>query len=187
MPDPIRFVKMIAMDVDGVLTDGIIYQGAKGEEMRGYHVHDGQGISLAKRAGLIVAVITTKESRSVEDKAKELQVSEIHQGKRKKWASIRELIEKHKLRPEEVCYIGDDIADVPVMKRVGFPIAVANATSEAKRVARYVTKNPGGRGAIREVIELILSKQEKLKDVLLECYAELEVGGEQKYERIQER
>ena len=177
MPEVIKGVKLIAMDVDGVLTDGLIYYGslAGGEtELRGFHVHDGQGIALAKRANLLVAVITAKEAKSVERRTKDLGIIEVLQGRRKKWQAMKDLLERYRLRPEEACYIGDDIADLPVMRRVGFPVAVGNAVAEVKAGAKLVTQRRGGQGAVREVVEFILKRQGKWNDVLLSCYAELE-------------
>jgi 3-deoxy-D-manno-octulosonate 8-phosphate phosphatase (KDO 8-P phosphatase) len=173
----IKSIKMIALDVDGVLTDGLITYAALpgGEaELREFHVHDGQGVALAKRAGLLVSVITAKEARSVERRTKDLDIIEVLQGRRKKWSAMKELLERYRLRPDEVCYIGDDIADVPVMKRVGFPVAVANAVEEVKAAAKMVTRRAGGHGAVREVVEFILKRQGRWRDVLLSCYAELE-------------
>jgi len=177
MPEILKGIKLIALDVDGVLTDGTIYYAslAGGEaELRGFHVHDGQGIALAKRAGLLVSVITAKESKSVERRTKDLDIIEVMQGRRKKWTAVKELLGRYRLRSDEVCYIGDDIADVPVMKRVGFPVAVGNAVEEVKTVAKLITRRKGGQGAVREVVEFILRRQGKWQDVLLSSYAELE-------------
>jgi 3-deoxy-D-manno-octulosonate 8-phosphate phosphatase (KDO 8-P phosphatase) len=177
VPEGVRKIKLIAMDVDGVLTDGLIYYsslaGGK-EKLRGFHVHDGQGIALARRAGLLVAVITAKEAKSVERRARDLGISEVLLGRQKKWSAVKELMERHGLRPNQVCYIGDDIPDVPVMKRVGFPVAVANAVEEAKAAAGLVTRRRGGQGAVREAIEFILRRQGKWRDALLSWYEELE-------------
>jgi len=177
MAEVMKGLKLIAMDVDGVLTDGVIYYASlagKEAELRGFHVHDGQGIALAKRAGLLVSVITAKEAKSVERRTKDLDIIEVLQGRRKKWSAMKDLMDRYRLRADEVCFIGDDIADVPVLKRVGFPVAVANAVEEVKEVAKLVTRRRGGQGAVREVVELILRRQGKWRDVLLSCYAELE-------------
>lgn len=177
MPETIRGIKLIVMDVDGVLTDGLIYNFslAGGEEkLRGFHVHDGQGIVLARRAGLLVAMVTAKEGKSIEHRAREMGIAEILQGRQKKWPAVKALMDRYGLRPNEVCYIGDDLSDLPVMKRVGFPVAVANAVEEVKAAAGLVTRRKGGQGAVREAIEFILRRQGKWRDALFSWVKELE-------------
>jgi 3-deoxy-D-manno-octulosonate 8-phosphate phosphatase (KDO 8-P phosphatase) len=162
VPAKIKKIRLIAMDVDGVLTDGLIYYSSLGNppmDLRGFHVHDGVGIALAREAGVLVALVSSKRSRAIERRARDLGVTEVLLGKRDKWAALKEMMTRHRLSASEVCYIGDDLPDLPVMKRVGFPVAVANAVTEVKKSATLVTKHPGGQGAVREAIEFILRRR----------------------------
>jgi len=152
-------IKLIAMDVDGVLTDGSIIYGAGDLEIKVFYVKDGQGITLARRAKIEIAFITSRVSDALIKRAKDLGVIEVHQGVEDKWECLKKIIKRYNITPKEVAYIGDDIIDIPVMKKVGFPVAVADAVEEVKNIAKYITKTPGGRGAIREVIEMILKQQ----------------------------
>ena len=149
-------IKLIAMDVDGVLTDGSIIYGAGDLEIKVFYVKDGQGITLARRAKIEIAFITSRVSDALIKRAKDLGVIEVHQGVKDKWECLKKIIKRYNITPKEVAYIGDDIIDIPVMKKVGFPVAVADAVEEVKNIAKYITKTPGGRGAVREVIEMIL-------------------------------
>ncbi len=149
-------IKLIAMDVDGVLTDGSIIYGAEDIEIKIFYVKDGQGITLARRARIEVAFITTRISDALLKRAKDLGVIEVHQGIQDKLACIKKIMSRYNLTQEEVMYIGDDIVDIPVMEFVGFPVAVVDAVDEVKKIAKYVTKKPGGRGAVREIVEMVL-------------------------------
>ncbi|HUW35075.1 MAG TPA: HAD-IIIA family hydrolase [Planctomycetota bacterium] len=152
-------IKMVIFDVDGVLTDGSIMLDSVGVETKRFNVQDGTGIKYLLRAGICVAFLTGRQSAAVGFRAKELGAIEIIQGAKQKLPCYRALIERHGLTDEEVCYVGDDLPDVPVMRRVGLPVAVANAQPEAIKEARFVTKAAGGRGAAREVAEKILKDQ----------------------------
>lgn len=175
MPRNIKKIKLIAMDVDGVLTDGLIYYSSQTSgtgELRGFHVHDGEGIALARKAGLLVVWITAKDSKSIKRRAQDLGITEVLLGKKDKWAALKEVMARHELSASEVCYIGDDLPDLPVMKRVGFSVAVANAVKEVKDAARLVTKLSGGKGAVREAVEHLLRRQGKWKAALKSLYPE---------------
>jgi 3-deoxy-D-manno-octulosonate 8-phosphate phosphatase (KDO 8-P phosphatase) len=159
-------LRLLAMDVDGVLTDGTIYLGNEGEELKGFDVKDGLGIRLACEAGLILAFVTGRTSRIVERRARELGVSEVVQGTRRKDEALRRLAEKYGLSWEEVGFIGDDWNDWPALEWAGCTFAPADAFEDIRRNVDWVTSSPGGRGAVREVIELILRTQGKYEEAL---------------------
>ena len=165
----IKKVKMLILDVDGVLTDGRIIWTSSAEEMKLFNVQDGVGIILARRAGLKIAIISARKSKVTEIRAKELKITEVHQSTESKLIAYKELIDKYKLSDEEVAYIGDDIHDIPVLKRAGFAVAVSNAQEEVKQVSHHVTEKNGGNGAVREVINMIL-KTKGLWDKVVEKY-----------------
>jgi 3-deoxy-D-manno-octulosonate 8-phosphate phosphatase (KDO 8-P phosphatase) len=152
-----RPVKIVLMDVDGTLTDGALFiQPESGEEVRAYHVRDGQGILLAAAAGLLTGIITGKTSRSVAIRAERLQMDEVHQGVVDKKATLEEILARRGFKPEEAAFIGDDIGDLDVLRKVGLAGAVADAHPLARQAAHYVCSLAGGRGAVREFIEFIL-------------------------------
>ncbi|MCZ6602805.1 MAG: HAD hydrolase family protein [Planctomycetota bacterium] len=154
------------MDVDGVLTTGEIFVDAQGNESKVFHVHDGSGIIYLHRQGIRTALITGRRSKAVELRAKELGIEDVYQGAKDKIRPYEEIRSKRGLTDEEVCYVGDDLLDLPCLRKAGFPVAVSNATEEVKSVARYVTARSGGQGAIREVAELILKAQGKWKSIV---------------------
>ena len=149
-------VELIVFDVDGVLTRGeIIYAGVD-DEVKVYDVQDGQGFALARRAGLRLGLITGRASEAVQRRATELKVDVLMAGQAKKGKALRELMAKLRVKPDQVCYVGDDLVDLPAMAVAGFPVAVANAVDEVKAAARGETERRGGEGAAREIIEYIL-------------------------------
>lgn len=157
-----RKIKMLLMDVDGVLTDGgIIYGGGPGLELelKKFHVQDGTAITLAHRVGLKTGIITGRESLVVTRRAQELQMAEIYQKAHSKAQALEEILNKQGLKEEEVAFIGDDLIDLPVMRRVGLAVAVANAQEEVKAQAHIVTQTQGGQGAVREVVNFLLKAQ----------------------------
>lgn len=154
-------VRLILLDVDGVLTDGLIYMGAGGEEGRTFHARDGQGIRVGQRAGLLFAILSGRESRVVSERAEELYITEVHQGVQDKGECLTEMLERLKLEPEAVCFVGDDLSDLPVLRRVGLAAAPADAIAEVRDVAHYVAERRGGRGAVREVVDLVLRCSDK--------------------------
>jgi 3-deoxy-D-manno-octulosonate 8-phosphate phosphatase (KDO 8-P phosphatase) len=162
------------MDVDGVLTAGEIIHGTSGIELKQFHVQDGMGVTLARRAGILPVVITVRESEAVATRASDLSISEVHQGITRKWRCLEEILERHGFQPDEVAYVGDDLVDLPVMRRVGLAIAVANATEEVKQEAQWITSRAGGHGAVREAVEMILKRDGKWDRVLEELFKELE-------------
>ena len=160
-PEVARRVRLVALDVDGVLTDGGIYLGATagGErvEMKRYEITDGLGIRLLQDAGLEVAIVTGRESGSVAMRAEELRIAECHQdATAAKLPIVRRLVERLRLEWDEVAFVGDDLADLPVLRRVGLPATVANAVPEVKALARWSATRRGGDGAVREFAEALL-------------------------------
>jgi len=151
-----EMIKLIILDVDGVLTDGSLILGDSGEEFKVFSVRDGLGIALAISAGITVAFLSGRYSQTVASRAKDLRVEEVYQGVSNKLAVYESLLKKYSLQDKEVCYVGDDLSDIPPLKRAGLSYVVADAVEEARRAAKRVTNNPGGRGAIREVIDSIL-------------------------------
>lgn len=154
-------VRLVAMDVDGVLTDGGIWYTDRGDELKRFDVRDGQGLVLLREAGVVTAVITRRHSEIVERRARELGIVEVHQDASDKGAVVRGILARHGVRAADACYVGDDVGDLPAMALVGHPIAVADAVATVRRAAVYVTRAPGGRGAIRELSDLILASKKK--------------------------
>lgn len=159
-------IRVLLMDCDGVLTDGRIILLPEGDDIKLFDAHDGQGLKLAARAGLRTGVITIRHSRTLERRAAEVAVHYLCQGVERKLDAYERILREEGARDEEVAYIGDDLPDLPPMRRAGLAVAVANAVEDVKRAAHYVTRCEGGRGAVRETIELILKAQGKWERVL---------------------
>lgn len=149
-------IQLLLIDVDGVLTDGRIVYGPGETEWKFFDVKDGHGIKLTQRAGIQVGIISGRKSDVVERRARELGIQMVFQGQRDKVVALSQIIEDKGISEEHIAFIGDDIIDIPVMKRVGFAASVGDAVQEVKEVAHYVSGKPGGRGAVRDVIEYIL-------------------------------
>ncbi len=171
MKSILRNIKMIMMDVDGVMTDGKIIFSSSGAELKEFNIQDGMAISLAKMAGLKTAIITGRSSEMVKRRAEELNYDYVSQGTDKKLAAYDICVNQFKLSDEQVCYIGDDLPDIPILLKVGFPVAVANARDELKSFCQYTTQNNGGSGAVREVLEMILKAQGKFEDLIKQIEA----------------
>jgi YrbI family 3-deoxy-D-manno-octulosonate 8-phosphate phosphatase len=167
--DKFRRVKLIVFDVDGVLTDGGIFLGSNEIEIKYFHVRDGHGIKIAIRSGLEVAFITGRKSEAVTRRAKELGISHVYQGVRDKVPAFTELASALGVSHEEIAVVGDDIVDIPIMRRAGVSFTVPEAPDEVRRVADVVVDVPGGRGAARKVIETVLRAQGKW-DLVMERY-----------------
>lgn len=155
-------IRLLICDVDGVMSDGLIYQGNSGEELKAFNVRDGYGIRCLLTSGVDVAIITGRKAKLLEDRANTLGITHLYQGQSDKLLAYRELLDKLALRPGEVAYIGDDLIDWPVMAEVGLSAAVADAHPLLLPKADYVTQIAGGRGAVRELCDLILLAQNKL-------------------------
>jgi 3-deoxy-D-manno-octulosonate 8-phosphate phosphatase (KDO 8-P phosphatase) len=161
-----RKIRMLLMDVDGVLTDGRILFYGNQQETKSFDVKDGVALHLARRAGLLTGIITGRQSEAVRWRAQELAIDEVHQKALDKLPVYRRILARQDLRDEEVCYIGDDWVDIPVLRRVGLAVVPADADPEAARHAHLRTRSRGGRGAIRETVELILRAQGKRQQLL---------------------
>jgi len=152
-------IQLLLLDVDGVLTDGGIVYADDGRELKQFHVRDGSALAFWQLAGKRAAILTGRTSRVVEVRAKELGIAPVIQGAADKLDAFRDLLSQTGLQARAVCFVGDDLPDLPVLQVCGLAVAVADACPEAMAVAQYVTKAEGGRGAVREVVELILRSQ----------------------------
>ena len=161
-----RKVRVLLLDVDGVLTDGRIIYDSRGRDLKNFNVHDGLGVYLLKKAGISTILITAKGSRAIKPRARDMRVAEVFADVSPKTKALDKIIKKYKVPVEEICFVGDDLVDLCIMRKVGFPIAVFNAAPEVKQAASYITLNSGGRGAVREVAELILKSQGKWETAL---------------------
>jgi 3-deoxy-D-manno-octulosonate 8-phosphate phosphatase (KDO 8-P phosphatase) len=169
--EKLQKIRMILFDVDGVLCSGDITYLDNGTEVKTFDVQDGMGITLAEMAGLKTGIITGRKSKAIDRRAAELKIDYLSQGSFHKIDPYLDILKNSGMADEEVCYIGDDVLDLPILERVGFSVAVANARDEVKAACDYVTVACGGRGAVREVIDLILKRQHKF-DVLLSSLRE---------------
>lgn len=155
----VECVKILVLDVDGVMTDGRLIYHDDGTESKAFDVRDGHGIKMLRQAGIETALISGRSSPLVDKRAADLGITEVAQGVRNKIPVIETLLSKKNLKLEEAAFVGDDVVDLPVMNRVGFAVVVADGSEYLFGTAHYVTLAPGGRGAVREVVELILGVQ----------------------------
>ncbi len=161
-----RNVKLLILDVDGVLTDGRIVLDDGGVETKCFDVRDGHGIKMLKRANIDVAIITGRESQVVSHRARELGIDSVYQNIHDKLEVYEAILQEKGLRDGEVGFVGDDLVDLPLLRRVGFAAVVADGVEELKPYADYISRNKGGRGAVREIIELILKAQGKWAELM---------------------
>jgi 3-deoxy-D-manno-octulosonate 8-phosphate phosphatase (KDO 8-P phosphatase) len=159
-------IEMILADVDGVLTDGHVVFDNQGIETKHFHIRDGMGIKLWQRAGYRFGLITGRSSHIVKIRAAELGIDIVRQTAEDKLPAMQEILRQTGVEPAQVCYIGDDLPDLPVIRAVGLGVAVADACPEARAAAQYVTSRGGGRGAVRETIELVLKAQHRWDELL---------------------
>lgn len=159
-------VKLVILDVDGVMSDGRIVIDDNGLEQRNFDIKDGFGVVALQMTGIECAIITSKKSGAVRHRAAELKISRFYEGIKKKTEPYEEILKEKGIEDSEVCYVGDDLVDLKMMKRVGFPVAVADAVDEVREAAAYTTRARGGYGAVREVAELILKTQGKWEKIL---------------------
>ncbi|HKF59627.1 MAG TPA: HAD hydrolase family protein [Blastocatellia bacterium] len=159
-------IKLLIVDCDGVLTDGRIVLLSETEETKFFDVKDGHAIRMAGRAGLKTAIISGRASFAVRARARDLGIAYLYEGAWIKIGPYEEVLAAEGIGDEAVCYVGDDVTDIPLMRRAGLAVAVADAVEEARQHAHYVTERPGGRGAVREVIELIMKAQSKWDDAM---------------------
>lgn len=170
-----RKIRLLVMDVDGVLTDGRMVLSDKGDELKMFHTHDGIGLALAHRAGLKTAMVTGETSPIAKARGEKLGIDTVVLGARRKGEAVERLLTAAGLPAEALAYIGDDLLDIPAIERAGLAIAVADAVADVKAIAHVVTAARGGRGAVRECVELILRAQ-RLWRPTVEAYVR-EHGG----------
>ena len=159
-------IKLLLLDVDGVLTDGRLYYGNNGEEMKAFNIQDGLGIKLLQRAEVQVGIITGRVSTLLERRATELGIHPVVQGREDKLTALQELMQTMDINLDEIAFVGDDLPDLAVIRRVGLGITPANGNSALSSQAHWQTSNRGGDGAVREVAEMILYAQNKLPTIL---------------------
>jgi len=164
-----RAIRLLILDVDGVLTDGRLHFSSDGEEAKAFFAHDGHGIKMLIGSGVPVAIITSRSSPLVARRAGELGIEHLYQDQKDKRIAYAELREKLELDPAQIAYVGDDVIDLPVMVRCGLAIATADARPQVTHLAHWQTPSNGGHGAVRDTCELLLAAQDKL-DALLEAY-----------------
>jgi 3-deoxy-D-manno-octulosonate 8-phosphate phosphatase (KDO 8-P phosphatase) len=152
-------IRLLVLDVDGVLTDGRITYTADGVEIKSFHVRDGSGIVLWQRSGGRTAIISGRTSKAVDVRAAELGIALVVQSSRDKRAALEGVLKATGLQAAEACAVGDDLPDLPLLRTCGLAAAVADACPEVRAAAHYVTQSPGGRGAVREIVELLLRTQ----------------------------
>ncbi|HMD14214.1 MAG TPA: HAD-IIIA family hydrolase [Bacteroidota bacterium] len=162
LSDRLAIIRLVAMDVDGVLTEGRVTYDNNGREYKSFDAHDGYGMTRAQRHGLVLALITGRASSMVSRRAKELGIKEVHQKITDKLIVYKMLKRRYGLRDEEVCYIGDDEPDVPVIQQVGVSAAPADGMDEVRSIVDIVTTRNGGRGAVREILDCILRSKKLL-------------------------
>lgn len=151
-------IKLVAFDVDGVMTDGSITYDENGVEYKTFNAKDGQGITNLNKAGIITAIITGRKNGTVEHRAKNLKIKELYQGSKNKIADLEEIMQKYNISFDEVAYMGDDIPDICILEKVALKGCPADAVDEVKTIANFISTKNGGRGAVREFCDYILKK-----------------------------
>lgn len=158
-----RRVRLAIFDVDGVMTDGTIYMGARGEAFKAFNILDGHGLKMLRESGVATAILSGRKHAAVERRAKELSIDHVVQGRSDKEPEFDRLLKRLRLGADACAYVGDDLPDLVVMRRCGLAVAVANAVAAVKAEAHYVTTAHGGRGAVREFCDLVLRARAKLE------------------------
>lgn len=162
-------IKLVVFDVDGVLTDGTLTYSAEGEEVKHFNVKDGVGIKLLQVYGIHTAIISAKDSLPLQRRAADLGITHFFPGSKDKWPVLNSLLSQLDIKPEEVCYVGDDVIDLKVIKRVGLGIAPNDAFWMVKDESHFVTQANGGKGVAREVADIILGSRMKLEDAYIKA------------------
>jgi 3-deoxy-D-manno-octulosonate 8-phosphate phosphatase (KDO 8-P phosphatase) len=165
-------IRLLLLDVDGVMTDGRIIYDDRGGELKAFDVKDGHGIKLLQRAGIRVGIITGRQSAVVDRRAQELGIELVYQGAKDKLVPFLEILQKTGLTAEQIAYLGDDLPDLPILRRVGFAATVADALDDVKPHVHYITRCNGGRGAVREVCDLLLKETGRWENVSGRYYSE---------------
>lgn len=166
IPARAALIRLVVFDVDGVLTDGSLFLGDDGQEYKAFHSRDGHGMKMLQQSGVTVGIITGRTSEVVEHRMRNLGVTHVHQGQKDKLPAFEQLCTTLGLKPEQIAYVGDDVVDLPVMRRCGLAIAVHDAHPLVVQHAHWQTLLEGGRGAAREVCELIMEAQGTLEPML---------------------
>ncbi len=156
MQEQLAKIKLLLLDVDGVLTDGRIIYDNQGSELKAFDVKDGHGLKMLQRAGIKIGIITGRSSRVVTRRAEELGIEILYQGALQKLEPYQQILSDFNITDEQVAYVGDDVVDLPILQRVGFSATVADAVPEVLPLVDYVASRPGGRGAVREICDLLL-------------------------------
>jgi len=165
LKEKLRSIKMLILDVDGVMTDGRIIMDDSGHEIKHFDARDGHGLKMIQRYGIKVVLVTGRNSEVVKHRALDLGIKDVYQGSLDKKEVLGKILKKHKVLPAVTAFLGDDIIDIPVLKRVGFSATVADALGVVKKSVDYVTQNKGGRGAVREVCDMLLQAQGKWPEI----------------------
>ncbi|MDP8299033.1 MAG: HAD-IIIA family hydrolase [Candidatus Tantalella remota] len=158
-------IKILVLDVDGVLTDGKIIYGNYGDEIKNFDVSDGLGVYLVRKAGMKCVILTAKTSRVVAKRTKELRIDKLYQGFHYKIDALRKIRRQFRVTDDQICFVGDDLIDIPVLKRVGLAVSPPGAMEEVKPFSHLITEKNGGRGAVREVCDFLLKAQGKWDEV----------------------
>ncbi len=158
MKERLSKIRLLLLDVDGVLTDGRITYDANGIESKSFDVKDGHGLKMLQRTGVKVGIITGRQSKIVALRAQELGIDILYQGAKRKLPPYEAILQEHGLQNHEVAYVGDDLVDLPILKRVGFAVTVADGVEDLRGRVDYVTRRPGGHGAVREVCDLLMKE-----------------------------
>ncbi|OXU15355.1 KdsC family phosphatase [Sedimentisphaera salicampi] len=164
--EKLKNIRLLVLDVDGVLTDGSIILNDYGVESKAFNVHDGHGIKLWHRAGHQSAILSGRAVNVTNLRAAQLDIQHVYQGCKEKLPAFKEMLETLNISPEQVAWVGDDVVDIPVARQAGFSAAVDNAVDELKLCADYVSKRQGGGGAVREIVKLILEHQDKWQKLM---------------------
>jgi 3-deoxy-D-manno-octulosonate 8-phosphate phosphatase (KDO 8-P phosphatase) len=172
MQERLQKIRLLLLDVDGVMTDGLIVYDDRGGEIKAFDVKDGHGLKLLQRAGIRVGIITGRQSTVVDRRAAELGIDLVYQGAKDKLVPFLEILNTTGLTAEQVAYVGDDYPDLPILRRVGFAATVADALDELKSHVHYVTNKAGGRGAVREICDLLLRESGHWEAVAGRYFAE---------------
>ncbi len=165
MEDRCKKIRLLLLDVDGIMTDGRIIYDNNGIESKAFDVKDGHGLKLLQRAGVRVGIITGRESRVVVQRARELGIGIVHQAAKEKIVPYLQVLKETGLQDEQIAYAGDDLVDLPILRRVGLALSVADGVEEVRSCVHYVTQRRGGRGAVREMCEMILKKSGRWQGV----------------------
>lgn len=169
LKDKLQNIRCLISDVDGVLSNGLLYLSNHGDEIKTFHVHDGVGLKLIMNAKIHVAIITTSKNKIIDNRMQQLNIEHYFSGELDKRNAYNQLKAQLKLKDNQFAYIGDDLPDLPILKQVGFKVAVADARPEVLEIADFITQNKGGHGAVREVCDLLLACNNK-QQIALENY-----------------